>query len=373
MKRNVLMLLLIISFAVSTLTIELTSLTKADPIIPELIPMEQAYVRSNGDIDPPTLPIERSGNTYVLKDNILNCTIEIQKDNIMIDGNGFSLTLSPSTELWWAAKTAAPCIRISNKSNITVKNLHFFTKFRLTDYFTGISVENSSNIVIMQNSVNNFGVGLQMNSCINCSVIGNEFTDNVDGFSIEDSIFIYIGYNNISRTDSINAYTLHGGKFANVNFSVITRNNVARFYSAGICLSGNNSENQIFENNFVENSIGLVYQGNYHIQNASSAKNAVYNNYWDNNRQIVIIDVSGPSDDISEVDPSPLTSPISTTFDPSLFTLPSLIPTPSPTPIKEADADRDSLPALVTAVIAVAVISAIGLLIYRKKRKRLPI
>jgi len=121
MKKTVASLL-ISWLAVSTLTaMEFTSLIKADPIIPEIVPMEHVYIRSNGDIDPPPLPIERSGEVYVLKDNILNCTIEIQKDNVMIDGNGFSLMLSPLNEVGWEPKTGSPFIQISNKNNIIIK------------------------------------------------------------------------------------------------------------------------------------------------------------------------------------------------------------------------------------------------------------
>ena len=38
----------------------------------EIVPMEHAYIKSDGTIDPPSLPIERKDNFYLLKGNIVN-------------------------------------------------------------------------------------------------------------------------------------------------------------------------------------------------------------------------------------------------------------------------------------------------------------
>ncbi len=198
--RKILLLLFVICFFMSMIATELARPIKANPNIPELIPMKQAYIRSNGDIDPPTLPIERSGNIYVFKNNIVNTTIEIQKDNIVLDGNGFSLTLSPSTELWWETKTSPPCIHILDHNNITVKNVRFLNSFRAPDYFTAISIENSSNIDLLHNFVEKYGTGIRVLSSSSCRVVGNELIDNLDAnLIVEKSSYLYIGYNNIPK------------------------------------------------------------------------------------------------------------------------------------------------------------------------------
>ena len=84
--------MLVVSTLAST---GLISSTKANgiPLVPERLPIKQAYIRSNGDVDPSTLPIERSGNVYILKDNILNYSITIEKNNVVIDGNGSLLEI----------------------------------------------------------------------------------------------------------------------------------------------------------------------------------------------------------------------------------------------------------------------------------------
>ena len=128
-----------------------------------------------------------------------------------------------------------------------------------------------------------------------------------------DLSFLNISYNNVSRNH------FHGGWIA-VSHSNISRNSVTDnsfdHFGIGLYLYGVNCHNRIFENNFVNNEIGLFYQG----ARGTSINNTVYSNYW-SNYQDAIVNVA--ADDASGVDKSPLTSPISTSFDPSLFPLPS--------------------------------------------------
>lgn len=351
-KRKALTSLLISWLAISTLTaIALTSPTKADPYIPEKYPMEQAYVRSNGDIDPPTLPIERSGNVYVLKDNIVNYTIAIQKDNIVFDGNGFSLTIptDAKTDESLMRRTGDPSITISGKNNIIIKNVKF------DNCFTGISVENSSNIIILQNIMVNKGLGVYMTSCSNCSIIGNEITDT--GLSIGDSTFLNIAYNKLSSND-------HYGAWLSVSYSNISRNDIVDNSEKGLWFKGPNSNNSIFENNFINNEIGLLFRGDPN----TNVNNTVFNNYWSNNQE-AIVNMDNSADAASSVDPSPLTSPISTSFDPSLFPLPSLTPTASPTPTAQSDAEPFPTTLVATASGVLVAIIGVGLLVYFKKRR----
>ena len=74
MRIKVLALMLILWLALSTLTaIESPLSTKANVLPPpERLPVNQAYIRSDGSLDPPTIPIVHAGNLYTLKENILN-------------------------------------------------------------------------------------------------------------------------------------------------------------------------------------------------------------------------------------------------------------------------------------------------------------
>jgi parallel beta-helix repeat protein len=299
MKKPAVALTLIVALLCSTVaSIGIISSTKANgiPYLPENLPMEQAYIRSNGDVDPSTLPIQRSDNIYVLKDNILNYSISIEKDNVVIDGNGFMLKTPAygETDQYGYVKSANPLIQISNKSNIIIKNI-IFDKFG-----TGIDIRGSSNIIIIQNTISNGRNGISM-----FWIVGNTLF----GVLIQYSTFLNIAYNIISRNPYC-GLELSDGQYSNINRNDFTDNEYI-----GLYLLGPNSNNHIFENNFINNEVGLDYHGDYN----SAVNNTVNNNYWRNYR-LQIDNYS--ADATSGVDQSPLASPISTSFDPSLFPLP---------------------------------------------------
>ena len=80
-------------FSVYALTsIDSCTATQWDQMIPEDLPVEYAYIRSNGEIDPPFLPIEQSGNTYYLEEDIANYSIRLEKEGIVLDGKGHLLS-----------------------------------------------------------------------------------------------------------------------------------------------------------------------------------------------------------------------------------------------------------------------------------------
>jgi parallel beta-helix repeat protein len=356
MKRKALTIALILTFLFSALTgTQFVNLIHANftLLLPEL--PTPIYVREDGTIEGAEGAIQKTGNTYTFVRD-LNRTIEIQKDSIVLEGNGFTLT-KPSevdtaglmTPIGWF-----PSIRISNRDNIIIRNMIF------DKCYTSISVENSSNIMVIQNIMRNGNEGVYMSSGSYCSIIGNEITDNSHtGLDIKDSIFLNIAYNTISRNHG------HGGWIA-VSYSNISRNNIIdnsfNHFGIGLYLYGPNSLNRIFENNFINNEVGLFYQGAH----GSSVNNEVYNNYW-SNFQDAIVNVA--ADAASGVDQSPLASSISTSFDQSLFPLPSLTPSISPTPI--AQSDSEPLPTtLVTATVAIVAVFGFGFLINWTKRKR---
>ncbi len=349
MKRKALISLFLFVLAASTLsTAKFAELSKANPTLPEKYPMEQGYIRSNGDIDPPTLPINRSGNVYALTGNIVNYTIEIQKDNIVIDGNGFSLKIPPHNELDEASmpisKIGNPSINISSRNNIIVKNTRF------DNCFFCIWVENSSNIIIIQNTMTNGNLGVYMTSSANCSIIGNKIIDT--GLKIEDTTLLNIAYNNISRNKNY-------GVQLSVNYSSINRNDFVENFETGLYLISPNLNNRVFENNFLNNEVGLLFRGDP----GTNVNNSVFNNYWSNNQEAIKnVYYNGAPYDTSDKDQSPRTNSISTTFEPTLFPLPSFAlddPKPFPTVL------------VTVASGASVVIIGIGLLVYFKKRKQL--
>jgi parallel beta-helix repeat protein len=365
MKRKALALMMVLLFSMVAGT-QLVNLTHANfTPLPEL--PTPIYIREDGTIEGAEGAIQKTGNTYTFVRDI-NKTIEIHKDNIILEGTGFTLTKPPKvntaglmTPIGWF-----PSIRISNRDNIIISNILF------DRCYTSISVENSSSVIVIQNTMSNGNEGIYMSLASNCSVIGNEITDcSHTGLDIKDSTFLNIAYNTISRNH------FHGGWIA-VSNSNISRNDITDnsfdHFGIGLYLYGPNSNNRIFENNFINNEIGLFYQGS----RGSSVNNRVYDNYW-NNYQDAIVNVA--ADAISGVDQSPLLSPISTSFDPSHFLPPPLTLTPSPEPPSIADSpepastpteepqqtERDMTGGAILAAASIVVF--LGVLVYFIKRR----
>jgi len=113
---------------------------------PEALSVNHAYIRVNGTVDPPTLPVQQIGNTYTLTGNIENYTFTIEKNGIVFDGNGFSLSIPSYDERGnnFQVKTHPALIEIINRTDIIVKNFtiyHCDVPLSVT-YFTKIATAN---------------------------------------------------------------------------------------------------------------------------------------------------------------------------------------------------------------------------------------
>jgi parallel beta-helix repeat protein len=272
-----------------------------------IVPMEHGYIRSDGTIEPATLPIERTDNFYFLKDNIVNYTIEIQSNNIVFDGNGYTLALPQESYTTNPGKYGPALIQINNCSNIVVQNTTFST------YYQGVSATNSSRITILGNNFANGRGSIILRSCSDCEVLGNNLTDNSSsGLSALDSTYLNIAYNNISRNQN------GGCLLQAVTYSNITRNNIidnSLGYLNGkgiyIILASNNS---FVENNFVNNPTAILFAGDHGCFN-----NSIYRNYFHDNH-LDILNTGG--DAVSGTNESPLGSPASTNFELQLYASP---------------------------------------------------
>jgi len=196
------------------------------------------YIREDGTIEGGTGGLQRTGNTYTFVRDI-NETVEIQKDNVIIDGNGFAITKPPevNTDGLMTPTGWFPSIRISNRDNVTIRNIKF------DRCYTSISVNNSSSIVIIQNLIRNGKSGICMSSSVNCSLTANEIVDNsYSGFASSDSSFLDIAYNTIARNG------WHGA-WITICYSNIYRNNITNNRGSndgiGVYCYGVNSNNCI--------------------------------------------------------------------------------------------------------------------------------
>ena len=216
--------------------------------------LQTVYIRANGDIEPSWVPIQRNGDVYAFTGDIEvdgDATgMIIERDNMTLDGAGYSFSRSPSL-------VHANGINLTGRSNVTIKNME------VKAFWDGIVLWNSLNNTIQGNNVTaNSGFGIALWNFSNYNTIsGNNITANDDdGIGLDLSSYNSIHNNTITAhyQDGIvlDAYSDH---------NIITRNKVAN-NGFGIELY-DSSNNTIIQNNLTGNiNYGLLlYYSSYNI------------------------------------------------------------------------------------------------------------
>jgi parallel beta-helix repeat protein len=158
---------------------------------------EPIYIRADGSISPATAPISSVDNvTYTLTDNIEgnvpadSSAIIIQRDNIIIDGAGHTITGTEATN--------STGIELTERNNVTIKNM------KITIFWDGIWLDHSlSNNSVSGNNItaNNY-YGIYLESSSNNSVSGNDITNNGEGIYLNSSSNNTIYTNNFVNNTS---------------------------------------------------------------------------------------------------------------------------------------------------------------------------
>jgi parallel beta-helix repeat protein len=148
-------------------------------------PLEKIYIKNDGSISPQTNSLSRVGDVYTLTGNIINNPLEVQRDNIVINGAGFYLQKNTP------ALGRQDAISLKDRSNVTVKNLD------VNGYDYGVYLSNSSYCEVTEDSFSNnkFGIVLADKSTNNL-ILGNNWSSG-------GGISIYTSANNVFRNNSI--------------------------------------------------------------------------------------------------------------------------------------------------------------------------
>ncbi len=152
------------------------------------------YIRADGSIDPPTAPIASVDNvTYIFTDNIYDYeTIVILANNIVIDGNGYTLQ--------GAGVYASEGITLGGRSNVTIRNTN------IDNYFWAILAWSSNHIRIVGNNItNNTWTGIRFSvGSSNNTISGNNIANNYRGVSFGNSSNNTVHHNNfINNTQHV--------------------------------------------------------------------------------------------------------------------------------------------------------------------------
>ena len=380
MKKTASTLTLILALLFSAMAgIGLVNLAVANPIGMTPAPyLPSITIKSDGSIDPANVPINKTGRVYTLTDNISNYILEIQCNNITVDGAEFTLLRDP---------VYAPSSGITvNSSEVTVKNM------KIEQHATGILVYGSHNTITQ----NNLGSRIVLRGNYN-NVIRNTLNDS--------SIYLGGNYNNIIG----NIMRGHGIKMSGSiipysddllpNFSTIIGNTIedCGFTVYGVFLS--TGRNIFYRNNFINNTTGnispfrwqltqngkpvttwtpaAIWMGIY--PNDTIFDNGSVGNYWsDYNGTDANGDGIGDTPYIiggNLQDRYPLMAP----FDISSVTVelpewnsssPSPSPSPSTTPSPEPQQSEPFSTTWLIAGIVIVAVAGAGLLVYFTKIKK---
>jgi parallel beta-helix repeat protein len=194
------------------------------------------YIRADGTIEPQIPSIQRVGETYTFTGNIINYTIEAQRDNIVIDGTGYTLQ----------GNGTGKGIVLTSVTNVTIRNM------TLRNLRFGIYLNQSSGDTITQNDITSTEAGVFSESSSNNDIDGNDITGNSQGIVLIE----YSNHNNIVENrileNGMAGILLELSNDHTSDYNNIIRNNMASNGVFGMRVSS--SSNCLIEENSISNS-----------------------------------------------------------------------------------------------------------------------
>jgi parallel beta-helix repeat protein len=199
------------------------------------------YIRIDGSVDPPTAPISSVDNvTYTFSGDIYDRII-IEKSNIIVDGNGYTLQGDGSGNGFY----------LEGISNVTIRSTN------IKGFVDGISLWQSSyNTVLGNNITDNVYNGIWLwGPLSNNSIIKNTIANN-------QKSGIYIFQSSDSNTVLENSITSNDrGVFVQSSyFNTVSENNVTSNKN-GIWITISSSNNTVYDNNVADSSWNGVWIG----------------------------------------------------------------------------------------------------------------
>ena len=275
------------------------------------------YILADGKIKPETASILRVKDTQYRFTADVSLPIIVERDNIVIDGAGYTLQGSNVY--------GSRGIDLTDRNNVTVKNLTIkgfdygiylasasniiLSKNNLTENYCGIWLTYSSNNIISANTITkNDGYGIWIKNSESNKIYENTITlhanytiyigsskDNIinDNLLTNNSlsIFLYLSDNNTISHNNIMANGNIGIYLYSSYNNAISQNNITA-NREGIQLSSS-SKNLIIKNHLAHNDIGLDL--------SDSSSNVIYhNNFIDNVDHVFILNSTNTWDDGKE-------------------------------------------------------------------------
>ena len=213
------------------------------------------YIRADGSVEGTTDISTVDNVTYTFTDNIFNQSIIVERDNIVVDGAGYTLQ----------GLGSGKGINMTGRSNVTIRNMEI-KAFRY-----GIWLEDSSNSSISGNNItaNDF-FGIQLRYSSNNSISGNTITNN--GAS---GVYLVLSSGNSISGNTITNNNEMGVRLYSSSYNTVSRNTITNNRYSGILIYYDSSNCSVLDNNVTKNETGIWVEesSNCSISGNSATKN----------------------------------------------------------------------------------------------------
>jgi parallel beta-helix repeat protein len=178
---------------------QFAELAKAN-FFPISTPQPAFVIKSDGSVDPPTAPIHRDGNIYTVTDNIVGYTVAVERDNIVLDGNGYTLRGNGnSTGLF-----------LKNRNGVTVKNMEISGfQYGIRLFAEDFMSMNSTGNTLSDNLLTGNAYGIYISYSSNNILRNNHMSNNTNNFWIKGG---YISDRETGYVNDIDASNTVDGK-----------------------------------------------------------------------------------------------------------------------------------------------------------------
>ncbi|MGB9915654.1 MAG: PQQ-binding-like beta-propeller repeat protein [Candidatus Bathyarchaeales archaeon] len=242
--------------------------------LPLPTPSPAITIKSDGSIDPATAPIQRSGNTYTLTANISGYTIVIERDYVVFDGAGYTITGNGSSIGIFLRNTQGVTIR-----NIRVVNfdcgIEVFSEF----FVSGTSIDN----MFLDNIVEGNTVGIRLGNSYNNMLRNNSMRNNKRNLWVASSYINDIDASNTVNGKPVIYWANQTGRTVPADAGFVALINCTNMKVQGLNLTNNGNSILLVnttESEVVRNSVKECEKGIYLIncQRIFISENDIENN-----------------------------------------------------------------------------------------------
>ncbi|MCW4007592.1 MAG: PQQ-binding-like beta-propeller repeat protein [Candidatus Bathyarchaeota archaeon] len=242
--------------------------------LPLPTPSPAITIKSDGSIDPSTVPIQRSGNTYTLTANLSGYTIVIERDYIVFDGAGYTIMGNGSSIGIFLRNTQGVTIR-----NIRVVNfdcgIEVFSEF----FVSGTSSDNK----FLDNIVEGNTVGIRLGNSYNNMLRNNSMRNNKRNLWLASSYINDIDASNTVNGKPVIYWVNQTGRTVPADAGFVALINCTNMKVQGLNLTNNGNSILLVnttESEVVRNSVKECEKGIYLIncQRILISENAIENN-----------------------------------------------------------------------------------------------